>query len=229
MSSRGSFEPMCSTRPVRRAEPGEKRSSSPGYSGRAGATSRTASAVACEPVRTTRGAAEAPPPEQRRDGVAARAARRARRRCRFCSIRCVGGSNIQTTNRPQPTSGSRSVHVSSTSTSRAARASPTCSHASVGRHVTRLASHLGQLLRVARVDDELEAPELRERSHGPALHARDALALGRDGGRVDPEPDHGSTERASVRASSPAPRRRRLQAQRRGAACAAPRASSPAS
>ena len=75
--------------------------------------------------------------------------------------------------------------------------------------------HLGQLLRVARVDDELETPELRERSHGPALHARDALALGCDGGRVDPEPDHGSTERASVRASRPAPRVVRLHAQRR--------------
>ena len=87
-----------------------------------------------------------------------------------------------------------------------ARASPTCSHASVGRDVDALRAHLGQLLRVTREDDELEATELRERSNGPALHARDALPVGRHRGRVDPEADHGTTERASVRASSPAPR-----------------------
>jgi hypothetical protein len=59
---------------------------------------------------------------------------------------------------------------------------------------------------VACVDDELEAAELGQRAHRPTLDARDAFPVGRDGGRVDPQADHGITERASVRASSPAPR-----------------------
>ena len=183
---------------------------------------RIASAVACEPVSTT--AARC------RLRFQSASVTRSLPRCqapaptrRFCSTRCVGGSNSQTTKRPRPASGSRSVQVSRTSTSRAARASPTCSHASVGRIVTR--REPCELLRMARVDDELEAAELGERADGPALHARDPLAVGTDGRRVDADADHGTTERARVRASSPAPRRvGRRRSERVSAPGAHPRA-----